>query len=218
MIRLLLVDDHTLVRSGFHLILDAQQNMTVAAEAENGLKALQDLAQAEHIDLILTDIHMEGMDGIELIQQVKKAYPTIKIIVLSMEENMETVYEAFRLGADGYMLKSAHVDEILFGIQLVLKGERYICSTLSMDLIENCGPYIYKELNKNTVMSQYDISERDLSVLELIAEGYTNAEIADKIFLSKRTVEGHRQQLIEKTNSKNTAGLVRFGFQKNLIN
>lgn len=217
MTQLVLVDDHRLVRSGFRLILEAQKDITVIAEAENGQAALAYLAQGVHPDVILTDIHMDGMSSIQFIQQVKQQYAEVKLIVLSMDDKFFTVQEALSSGADGYLLKSSHAEEILFGIQQVQRGIRYISSALSINLISNSVQFTPTEADRAQVMARYDISERDMLVLELIAQGYTNAEIADQIFLSKRTVEGHRQQLIEKTKSKNTAGLVRFGFQNKLL-
>lgn len=217
MAQLLLIDDHALVRSGFRLILEAQKDLTVTAEAENGEEALTYLVGTTQPDLILTDIHMDVMDGLEFIQEVKLRYPTLKLIVLTMDGSIQTVQEALNIGVDGYLLKSSHVDEILFGIQQVLKGSNYISSALSIELVRQSASYIQPNFDRKEVMIKYDITERELSVLELIAEGYTNAEIADQIFLSKRTVEGHRQQLIMKTNTKNTAGLIRFGFQKKLL-
>ncbi|MDR3006529.1 MAG: response regulator transcription factor [Sphingobacterium sp.] len=215
--QLLLVDDHTLVRSGFQLILEAQEDITVIAGAENGQRALDYLKGASRPDIILTDIHMEVMDGIQFIQVVKRDYPDIKIIVLSMEDNIQIIQEVLNLGAEGYLSKDSNVEEILFGIQQVIRGEHYVSAALSIELIKNLPKYAHLDVDRTEIMRRYDISERELSVLELIAEGHTNAEIADQIYLSKRTVEGHRQQLIEKTGSKNTAGLVRFGFQKKLL-
>ncbi|WP_312335940.1 response regulator transcription factor [Sphingobacterium sp.] len=215
--QLLLVDDHNLVRSGFQLILEAQEDITVIAGVENGQKALDYLKGASQPDIILTDIHMEVMDGIQFIQAVKREYPTIKIVVLSMEDNIQIVQEVLNLGADGYLSKDSNVEEILFGIQQIIRGQQYVSAALSIELIKNLPKYAHLDVDRAALMKIYDISERELSVLELIAEGHTNAEIADRIYLSKRTVEGHRQQLIEKTGSKNTAGLVRFGFQKKLL-
>ncbi|MDF2517257.1 MAG: hypothetical protein K0R59_2553 [Sphingobacterium sp.] len=217
MTQLLLVDDHALVRSGFRLILEAQEDITVIAEAENGKNALEYLVGAPQPDLILTDLHMDKMDGIRFIKAVKARSPDIKIIILTMDNDFHLVADAFDLGVDGYLLKSSHLDEILFGIRQVQRGGRYISSALSFDLMDYSSQHIPRTVNKNDVMERYELSERELLVLERIAEGYTNAEIADQIFLSKRTVEGHRQQLLEKTNSRNTAGLIRFGFKTKLL-
>lgn len=218
MTQLLLVDDHALVRSGFRLILEAQEDITVIAEAENGKNALEYLARATQPDLILTDIHMDIMDGIQFIKAVKTRYPTIKLVVLTMDASFHLASEVINMGADGYLLKSSHVDEILFGLKQVQRGERYISSALAFQLIDYSASHIPEEVNRDDVMARYELSDREILVLERIAEGYTNAEIADQIFLSKRTVEGHRQQLLEKTNSRNTAGLVRFGFKTKLLN
>ncbi|WP_343559301.1 response regulator transcription factor [Sphingobacterium sp.] len=217
MTQLLLVDDHALVRSGFRLILEAQEDITVIAEAENGKNALEYLVGAPQPDLILTDLHMDKMDGIRFIKAVKARSPDIKIIILTMDNDFHLVADAFDLGVDGYLLKSSHLDEILFGIRQVQRGGRYISSALSFDLMDYSSQHIPRAVNKNDVMERYELSDRELLVLERIAEGYTNAEIADQIFLSKRTVEGHRQQLLEKTNSRNTAGLIRFGFKTKLL-
>lgn len=217
MTQLLLVDDHTLVRSGFQLILEAQEDITVIAEAKNGEKALDYLMTAPHPDLILSDMHMDGMAGLQFITTVKKLYPGINIIVLSMDDSIQTVSQALQSGADGYLLKSSHLEEILFAIQHVQRGDKYISSSLGVNIINNVRHLLLPEYNKKEMMKLYDISERELSVLELISEGYTNAEIAEKIYLSKRTVEGYRQLLIEKAKVPNTAGLVRFGFQNKLL-
>ncbi|MDR2270760.1 MAG: response regulator transcription factor [Sphingobacterium sp.] len=218
MTQLLLVDDHVLVRSGFRLILEAQEDITVIAEAENGKNALEYLARATQPDLILTDIHMDIMDGIQFIKTVKMRFPEIKLVILTMDASFHLASEALSIGVDGYLLKSSHVDEILFGLKQVQRGERYISSALAFQLIDYSASHIPEEVNRGDVMARYELSDREILVLERIAEGYTNAEIADQIFLSKRTVEGHRQQLLEKTNSRNTAVLVRFGFKTKLLN
>lgn len=218
MTQLLLVDDHALVRSGFRLILEAQEDITVIAEAENGKNALEYLARTTQPDIILTDIHMDVMDGIQFIKAVKTGYPDIKLVVLTMDASFHIASEALGSGAEGFLLKSSHVDEILFGLRQVQRGQRYISSELAFQLIDYSASHIPEEVNRDDVMARYELSDREILVLERIAEGYTNAEIADQIFLSKRTVEGHRQQLLEKTNSRNTAGLVRFGFKTKLLN
>lgn len=158
------------------------------------------------------------MDGIQFIKTVKMRFPEIKLVILTMDASFHLASEALSIGADGYLLKSSHVDEILFGLKQVQRGERYISSALAFQLIDYSASHIPEEVNRGDVMARYELSDREILVLERIAEGYTNAEIADQIFLSKRTVEGHRQQLLEKTNSRNTAGLVRFGFKTKLLN
>ncbi|MDR2270771.1 MAG: response regulator transcription factor [Sphingobacterium sp.] len=217
MIQLMLVDDHHLVRNGFRLILESQKDMAVLADVESGEMALDFLTRNQAPNLILTDVKMEEMDGISLITHIKEKYPQIKILALSMLNDIQTVSDVLNAGGDGYLVKDSSADEVLFGIRQIANGEKYLSVSLGISCVENYRQYIANTPDKGYVLAKYDISERDLAVLELISEGYTNAEIADRIFLSKRTVEGHRQRLIEKTHTRNTAGLVRFGFYHMLL-
>lgn len=217
MIQLMLVDDHHLVRNGFRLILESQKDMAVSADVENGAMALDFLSKNQFPDLILTDVKMEEMDGISLIQHIKEKYPQIKILALSMLNDLQTVSDVLNAGGDGYLVKDSSADEVLFGIRQIVNGEKYLSVSLGISCVENYRLYIAKTADKDYIMAKYDISGRELAVLELISEGFTNAEIAERIFLSKRTVEGHRQRLIEKTHTRNTAGLVRFGFHHMLL-
>ena len=217
MIQILLVDDHHLVRSGFRLILETQDDIAVLADGESAEAALDVLKINHRLDMILTDINMGKMGGIALIQFAKQKYPAIKILALTMENDKHVAAEALHAGADGYLVKDSSCDEVLFGIRQVAKGEKYISGSLGASCLNDYKNYADRAPDLNRILLEYDISERELHVLELIAEGYTNGEIAERIFLSKRTVEGHRQKLIEKTNTKNTAGLVRFGFHHMLL-
>lgn len=217
MIQLMLVDDHHLVRNGFRLILESQKDMAVLADVESAEGALDLLAQNNLPDIILTDVKMEKMNGITFIGRIKEKYPKIKVLALSMMNDIQTVFEVLRAGGDGYLVKDSSADEVVFGIRQVANGEKYLSVSLGLSCIENYRLYMENNPDKGLIMTKYDISERELAVLELISEGYTNAEIADRIFLSKRTVEGHRQRLIEKTRTRNTAELVRFGFHNMLL-
>ena len=213
----MLVDDHHLVRNGFRLILESQEDMAVLADVESAEAGLDFLDKQPHPDIILTDIRMEGMDGVKFIERVHHKYSGIKILALSMIQDLQTVFEVMHTGANGYLVKDSSCEEVLFGIRQVANGEKYISVSLGISCINSYKSYTDSIPDKDHILLKYDISERELSVLELISEGYTNAEIANKIFLSKRTVEGHRQRLIEKTHTKNTAGLVRFGFHHMLL-
>ncbi|OOG19009.1 hypothetical protein BWD42_03385 [Sphingobacterium sp. CZ-UAM] len=217
MIQLMLVDDHHLVRNGFRLILETQEDMAVLADVESAEGALDLLAQNKLPDIILTDVKMEKMNGITFIGRIKEKYPQIKVLALSMMNDIQTVFEVLRAGGDGYLVKDSSADEVVFGIRQIANGEKYLSVSLGLSCIENYRLYMENNPDKGFIMTKYDISERELAVLELISEGYTNAEIADRIFLSKRTVEGHRQRLIEKTRTRNTAELVRFGFHNMLL-
>ncbi|AYZ36119.1 DNA-binding response regulator [Chryseobacterium indologenes] len=217
MFKILLVEDHKLVRNGLRLILDSHDEITVIGESDNGVQALEFLNNCELPDLIVTDINMPEMDGISLISKVRFQFPEVRIAVLSMIDENTTVLEAFRAGAAGYLSKNADYNELLGGVLQVAGGGRYLSNSIGLGLLDNFHVIEPAHIEKELICQRYDISERELSVLELIAQGFTNAEIADKIFLSKRTIEGHRQQLIDKTKTKNTADLVRFAFQNKLL-
>ncbi|MDR2272528.1 MAG: response regulator transcription factor [Sphingobacterium sp.] len=217
MYKILLVDDHTLVRNGFRLILESHKQLSIVGEVGNGIEALEFLDKSEAPDLIITDLKMEEMSGITLIHKVKANYPEIDVAVLSMVEDNNTVADAFSAGAVGFLSKNSDYDELVQGIFNILQGKRYISMEIGLSLLDHFQLNRPIYIDKEAIYHRYDISERELMVLELISRGFTNAEIADQIFLSKRTVEGHRQQLIDKTKTKNTADLVRFAFQNKLL-
>lgn len=217
MFKILLVEDHILVRNGIRLILDSHADIEIIGEADDGIQALEFLENNELPGLILTDVDMPRMDGIALISKVKMKFPEIRIAVLSMIDESTTVIEAFRAGAVGYLSKSSDYQELLNGVLQVAQGKRYLSVSIGLALLDNFQVAQPSFIDKDAIFQRYDISDRELSVLELIAQGFTNSEIADQIFLSKRTVEGYRQQLIEKTKTKNTADLVRFAFQNRLL-
>jgi len=217
MIQVMLVDDHHLVRNGFRLILETQDDIAVLADVESAENALNFLESNHDLDIILTDINMAEMGGIEFIGIIKLRYPNVEILALTMESDMDIASEVLSVGGEGYLTKDSSCEEVLFGIRQVAKGEKYISGSLGFACLYDYKKYTHNIHDKHYMLSKYDITERELSVLELIAEGYTNGEIANRIFLSKRTVEGHRQKLIEKTKTKNAAGLVRFGFHNMLL-
>jgi len=217
MTKILLVDDHRLVRNGIRLIIDSHDKLSVAEEVDSAEDALIYLEQNTLPDLVLTDLNMQGMDGMSFIRMAKKIYPDLRFAVLSMIEEPTEVAEAFRSGADGYLSKGGDYDEIVFGLLRLSQGHRYLMTNFGLRFMENFDVESSTDIDVASRLAQYEISEREFAVLELIAQGFTAVEIADKIFLSKRTVEGHRQNLMDKTKSKNTADLIRFAFQQKLL-
>ncbi|WP_312186683.1 response regulator transcription factor [Sphingobacterium sp.] len=217
MINVLLVDDHQVVRSGLRMMLETNDKLSVVEELGSAEEALIYLENHDRPDLILTDLNMTEMDGIMLVKILKNLYPEIKIAILSMIEDNIKVAEAFRVGADGYLSKATDYKELEFGVFQIANGKAYLTTSIGLNFVKSYKVDVTVDIHKGSMQQIYEISDRELAVLELIAEGFTNAEIADKIFLSKRTVEGLRQHLIEKTNSKNTAELVRFAFQNYLL-
>lgn len=218
MIKILLVEDHMVVRNGIKLLLESQEGFEVVGEASNGKEALDFLSSNPVPDIVLTDISMDEMDGIELLQLINKQYASIKVVILSMLNQINYVIEAFESGLAGYLVKNVGYHELLFGLNHVANGGRYVSEEIAMILLDQVrSGQSYTQI-PGELQADFDISERELEVLKLIAEGYTNVEIADKIFLSKRTVEGHRQNLIDKAGVKNTAHLVKFAFERGILN
>lgn len=204
MVKILLVEDHNIVRNGIRMLLEMDENITIVAEASNGREALSAIENGLEVDVVLTDINMPEMDGLTLIRELKSNFLHIKVVILSMHDNEKYIAAAFQEGASGYLLKSVNSDELLFTLKHIQDGFRYLCSQLTMNMVNK----LVAMNDGNT--SAVDFSVREMEVLNLIAEGMTNAEMADKLFISKRTLEGHRQSMMEKTGAKNTASLIRY--------
>lgn len=215
MINVILAEDHNIVRNGIHSLLDKEPGLKVTGEAANGREVLDLLGSGVQADIILADMNMPEMTGVELIRDLRISYPAIKVIVLSMLDHEKYVYQAFVAGANGYLLKNVSADEMIFAIKHTGIGGRYLCSELSFTLLDRL---IYAPEIAVNGHSAAEFSKREIEVLQLIAEGFTNTEIADKLFTSKRTVEGHRQNLIDKTQARNTAALIRHAIVNGMIN
>jgi DNA-binding NarL/FixJ family response regulator len=218
MIKIILAEDHNIVRNGIKSLLEKEPDMRINAEATDGQQVLDYLESgAELPDVIITDVNMPVMNGMDLTTHINNQYPNVKVIVLSMLDHERYMVQAFKAGASGYVLKNVSADELTFSIRHVCNyKERYICSELALRLLDKL---IYApDINVPDNLESLDLSKREVEVLTLIAEGYTNQEIAEKLFTSKRTVEGHRQNLIDKTGSRNTAALIRFAIINNIIN
>lgn len=215
MIQVLLAEDHNIVRNGIKMLLASDKEINVAGEATNGREALDFIANNEAVDVILADINMPELDGISLIKEVKAINPDIRVVILSMHDNEKYVSQAFIEGASGYLLKSVSADEMIFSLKHVHAGGKYLCSELSMNMLGKLSQKNVNSIADN--VSNIEFSMREIEVLHLIADGLTNSEMSEKLFLSKRTIEGHRQSLIEKTNSKNTAALIRYAVLNGII-
>ncbi|PRY04679.1 LuxR family two component transcriptional regulator [Pontibacter ummariensis] len=219
MIKLVLTDDHTLIRQGIKSLLQGSDDISIVGEAASGdeLIKLLDEAQTE-VDIVLMDINMPGKDGFETTRHIREHYPDVKVVALSMLDSEPHVQKMLASGADGYVLKNSGKEELRSAIRLVMQGTPYICSNLAMNMLHkataSAGPTgQQEEANENQVV----LSKREMEVLGLIAEGFTNAEIADKLFTSKRTIETHRQNILEKTKAKNTASLIKMAVKTGLI-
>lgn len=211
--RLLIAEDHTILREGLKSLLGANPDLDVVGEAADGRRALK-LSGELCPDLILMDLSMPRMNGFEAIQEIKRLNPTVKIIVLTVHNTEEYILMTLRAGADGYVLKDATHDELLMAIQHVLNGKRYLSPGVSEKVIVG-----YLE-GKKTLKSQSswdNLTQREREVLKLIAEGFKNKEVADYLCISLKTVEKHRANLMKKLDLHNTSSLTLYAMEKGLI-
>ncbi|QNL48356.1 response regulator transcription factor [Olivibacter sp. SDN3] len=215
MINIILVDDHHIVRQGIRTLLEIEADITVIGETDQQEELITFIEKGQPIDVIIMDINMPKTDGITLTKKIKESYPHVQIIVLSMMDHEKYVAQAMEAGANAYLIKNVSRDELLFAIRHTANGEYYICSEISMRLLKQAIKVSKKTPNSEATSLQ--LNDREMEVLGLTAEGFTNQEIAEQLFTSKRTVEGYRQSLLEKTNVRNTAALIRFAFQNGLL-
>jgi two-component system response regulator NreC len=211
---ILLAEDHKVVRNGLRMLLETDKTIKVAAEAVNGAQVLQILESNHQIDIVLSDVNMPLMDGIAMTVELKKRGSGVKVVILSMHENESYVHEAFRAGACGYLLKNIGEEELVFAIKHINSCGYYLCAELSIGLLKK-NMDTMQPIHEHAVAADY--TPREIEVLLLIADGLTNQEMSDKLFLSKRTIEGHRQSLIDKTGVRNTANLVSYAIRNGMI-
>lgn len=210
-INVIIADDHQMVIDGLKSMLATDEQYHIAAEANNG-QATYELIAAEpsKFDFLLTDISMPLLTGTQLCRMIKSEFPNIQVLILSMYNNARAVTEAVMAEADGYILKNSGRKELLQAMHRITGGGTYF----SQDIV----PIIYNQYNKQKVQDEQlsQLSQREKEVLSLIVKELTSEEIAEKLFISKKTVDNHRQHLLEKTNSKSTVGLVKFAIKSGL--
>lgn len=213
-IRIIFADDHVIVRDGLRALLKSDPQFSLLGEGADGQEALE-LVAKYHPDVAMLDISMPRMNGIEATKVIKKEHPSTRIMILTIHENEQYVYEMLQAGADGYVLKNAEKKEIFDGIRAVAKGEHYFSSEVSKLLIGD----LVKKARGNSVQegeSGSELTSRETEVLKFIAEGLTSRQIAEKLFLSVSTVNSHRANLKKKLNIRDTAGLVKYALQAGL--
>jgi DNA-binding NarL/FixJ family response regulator len=210
-IRLLLVDDHDIVRAGIRVLLHTFSGIEVVADTGDGLEALS-LIGAHHPDIVLLDIGMPGLNGLEVLTRIKHAYPAVRVMMLSMHANEEYVWRALRDGAAGYLLKGANTVEFEQAIRTVAQGDIFLSATVSKYTIAN---YAGRMTAHTPGLER--LTSRQREVLQLIAEGRSTKEIAYQLQISAKTVETHRAQVMERLNIDTIAGLVRYAITVGLI-
>jgi DNA-binding NarL/FixJ family response regulator len=208
---ILVVDDHQLVIDGLKSMLSSEKNYVVKDEALNGQQALEMItAKSDAYQLVITDITMPLMSGIELCKVIKEQFPHIKVLILSMHNSITIVKDALNAEADGYMLKNTGQEEFLNAIDRVLGDGTYFSQDI-LPIILN----LFQKEKKETLKST--LTQREKEVLELIVQEYTSKEIADKLFISKQTVDTHRINIMQKTDCKTLVGLIKYAIQSGYI-
>jgi DNA-binding NarL/FixJ family response regulator len=208
MIKILLADDHALVRQGFRMILEAQPDMEIVGQAGNGREAV-DLAAKLHPDIVIMDVAMPDLNGIEATRRIMESAPRTRILALSMHKDSVYVREVLRAGARGYLLKDSGDADLVAAVRAVAKGEGYLSPSVSESVLSDYRRHVTDPLDL--------LSSREREVLQMIAEGKTNKEIATSLNLSVYTVEAHRGRIMEKLNLHSTSELVRFALRSGLI-
>ncbi len=211
--RVLIVEDHTLLRAGLKALLAQDPEIEIVGEANNGRDAVQMIgALSPH--LVLTDLSMPGMNGIEAIVDIKRRYPGVHVLVLTVHKTDEYIHESLRAGADGYILKDASHDELRIAIRSVLGGKTYLSPDISAKVING---YLGTD-QAATPSSPWDtLTHREREVLKLVAEGHPNKFIADYFCLSVKTVEKHRSNLMKKLDLHNASTLTAYAIEKGLL-
>jgi DNA-binding NarL/FixJ family response regulator len=212
--QVILADDHAIFREGLKLVLGKRSDLTVAGEASDGLELLAMLKHGPSPDLVILDISMPRLRGIEAIREIKDINQKIKILVLTMHRDEHLLCEAFVAGADGYVLKEDVTTELFGAMDAVLRGEGHISSLLDRELK---GAWINLFRGQKVAMPDDNLSVREKEVLKLVAEGASNKQIADSLFLSVRTVDHHRAKIMEKLNLKSAVELIRYAISKGYI-
>ncbi len=214
-INIVVCDDHKLFRKGITALLSDFDNVGEIDEAGNGVELLKLLKELEtKPDLVLLDINMPEMDGMEAAPKIRENYPDMKIIILSMEDDTQMVTFLINEGVNGYLLKNADPDELELAVKLVVRNDFYFSSSLSGAVLAG----LRTSANKEKAIEELDLNSKELDVLKLTCKELTAAEIGDKLALSARTVEGYKRKLLEKTKTKSMAGLVIFAIKKGLVN
>jgi two-component system response regulator NreC len=215
MIRILIVDDHAVVRSGLKLLLDGKQGMSVVGDAADGDEGIR-LAQELKPDVVLMDLSMpHGKDGLTATAELKKLLPDTAVLILTMHDDEEYLFRAIHAGASGYILKSAPHEELVQAILSVARGDAYLYPTATRRLMNE----YMERVKKGEGASAYDtLSEREKEILTWIAKGYSNKEIAERLVISVKTVETHKSNLMEKLGLKTRPDLVKYALKKGLLN
>jgi DNA-binding NarL/FixJ family response regulator len=212
-IRVVIADDHEIFREGLETLFRKQADIEYLGDASNGAELVR-LVEEKKPDVILTDIKMPVVDGITATRELMSKFPEIGIIALSMFDDEYLIVDMLEAGAKGYLIKNAHKHEIIAAIKAVFNQESYFCNHTTMKLAKMIGRSRFSPVQLSV---RPEFSEKELEVIRLICSEFSNKEMAEKLHLSSRTVEGYREKIIEKINAKNTAGIVVFAMKNGIF-
>lgn len=213
-IRVLLVDDHLLFRKGIASFLNGQPDIKVVAEAANGMEALNKM-QEYNPDLVLMDVHMPGMSGIEAVRIIKKDFPQCIVVMFSVSEDDEDLFQAIKNGAQGYLLKNMEPDELLKQIRGLRKGEAALSPLMASKILKEFAELTHRPVKHCSVTDS--LTSREKEVLSLVAQGITNREIASRLAITENTVKNHLCNIMEKLHLENRVQLATFAMREGLV-
>jgi two-component system, NarL family, response regulator NreC len=212
-IRILLVDDHDVVRSGVRMLLENESDLVILGEAGSGLQALE-LVEKLDLDIVIMDITLPDMSGIEVTQRIKKSHPKVAVVALTIHEDQQYFFEMLQVGASAYVPKRAAPNDLITAIRAAYRGEMYIYPSLARLLVTD---FLTRAKEGEEKATMNDLTPREQEVLAMLAEGKTNDEIADKLVISHHTVARHRENLMSKLGLHSRSDLVRYAIRKGLI-
>lgn len=210
--RILLADDHEVVRSGLRMVLDSVPDLEVVAEAGDGAEAVE-RALSDDVDLAVLDVSMPRKTGLQAAQELTKRKPELRVLMLSMHDDERYFFEALKVGASGYVLKTAANQDLIEACRAAMRGEPFLYPAAVTALIRN---YLDRAASGESTPED-PLSPRELEVVKLIAEGYTSEEIAEQLFISKKTVDRHRANMLEKLGMRNRVELTRYAIRRGLV-
>jgi two-component system response regulator NreC len=211
-IRVLIAEDHTIVRQGLSALLRSEPDIEVAGEASDGLEAVE-MAKKQMPNIVLMDVAMRNLNGLDATRKIKKLFPQMKVLVLTMYDNEECIFQILKAGASGYLIKDSAMTDLVSAIRAVHQGDSYLSPSISKKVIEE---YIWRaEIGEKQGVDNL-LSDREREILQLIAEGHSLPQIASSLCISKKTVEAHKTHIMEKLNIHDKVGLIKYAIRMGL--
>ena len=214
-IKILLVDDHPILREGLKTVLELKGEFQIVGEAESGFKACE-MVPLTNPDIVLMDICMPQMDGIKASKNIKLLYPQTRILLLTMHDDANYILEALEIGVEGYILKMSEMDKVVNAINLIMENETYFDPKITQSLI--CKEQITENISdSDKIIAKYALTSREVEIAELIVGGYSSKQMADKLFISTNTVYNHRRNIFHKLNINRVGELINFAIKQSIF-